>query len=434
MYCESQTEKFCIVGAGASGLAVAKNFAQRGIPFDCFEREDDVGGNWNYGKPASSIYRSTHLISSKRLIQYPDFPMPDDWPAYPGHQLVQQYFQSYARHFDLYPRIQFNTAITRIEPVDSDWQVTFAAGHSRRYRGVVIANGHHWDPKFPEYPGQFSGRTLHSSQYKTPDVLDGQRVLVVGAGNSGCDIAVESAQHAVRTLHSTRRGYHYVPKFILGLPADRAGEYMLRLRLPLWLRRIIALGLVKLAIGMPQDYGLKKPDHRLFESHPIINSQMMYYVGHGDITPKPDVARFDGQIVHFTDGTSEPIDVIVYATGFKISFPFIDMKHLNWKDGRPNLFLNAFHPQLDNLFIAGLVQPDGGIWELSHYQSELMARFIRAIDAGSPRADFFRRRKAAAGSDLGGGIHYINSTRHLIEVEHYSYRRRLKKLIAKMEI
>ena len=120
-------------------------------------------------------------------------------------------------------------------------------------------------------------------------------------------------------------------------------------------------GLVKLAIGMPQDYGLKRPDHRLFESHPIINSQMMYYVGHGDIKPKPDVARFDGQTVHFTDGTSEPIDVIVFATGFNIRFPFIDTeKHLNWRKGRPDLFLNAFHPLYDNLFVAGLVQPDGG--------------------------------------------------------------------------
>jgi len=433
MDCESRSEKYCIVGAGASGLAVTRNFLQQGIPFDCLEREDDVGGNWNYGKPASSVYRSTHLISSKRLIQYPDFPMPADWPDYPGHRLVQEYFQSYARHFDLYQRIEFNTAVARIEPAESQWEVALQDGRTRRYRGVVIANGHHWDPKWPEYPGKFSGPTYHSSQYKTPDVLDGRRVLVIGAGNSGCDIAVESAQHAARTFHSTRRGYYYVPKFLFGRPADRCGESLLKLRFPLWLRRLISLGMVKMAIGMPQDYGLKRPDHRLFESHPIINSQMMYYVGHGDIKPKPDVARFDGATVHFTDGTSEPIDVIVFATGFKISFPFIDTRHLNWRDGRPNLYLNAFHPEYDHLFVAGLVQPDGGIWDLSHYQGKLMGLFIRAMDAGSPRAEHFRRQKSAASPDLGAGIRYVESTRHLIEVEHFSYRRRLEQLISQME-
>lgn len=435
MYCESRTEKFCIIGAGASGLTTAKNFAERGVPFDCLEREDDVGGNWNYGKPHSSVYRSTHLISSKRMIQYPDFPMPADWPAYPSHRLVQEYFQSYARHFDLYRQIQFDTSVERAEPAGSGWDVTLADGQTRHYRGLIIANGHHWDPKWPEYPGEFTGVKLHSSQYKTPDVLDGRRVLVIGAGNSGCDIAVEAAQHAAKAFHSTRRGYHYVPKFLLGIPADRLGEQLLKLRCPLWLRRLIAHGLVKLAIGMPQDYGLKRPDHRLFESHPIINSQMMYYAGHGDITPKPDVARFDGDTVYFTDDTSEPIDVIVFATGFNITFPFIDAtKHLNWHGGKPDLFLNAFHPQYDNLFVVGLVQPDGAIWDLSHYQAQLTARFIQAIDAGSPKADFFRKQKAAAGSDYGAGIHYINSTRHLIEVEHFSYRRRLKKLIAHMEV
>ena len=313
------------------------------------------------------------------------------------------------------------------------WDVTLQNGSVRRYGGVVIANGHHWDPQWPEYPGKFSGPTYHSSQYKTPDVLDGRRVLVIGAGNSGCDIAVEAAQHAARTLHSTRRGYHYVPKFVLGRPADRCGEFLLKLHFPLWLRRLITMGLVKLAIGAPQDYGLKRPDHRLFESHPIINSQMMYYVGHGDIAPKPDVARFDGDTVHFTDGSQESVDLIIYATGYKISFPFIDACHLNWRDGRPLLYMNIFHPRYDHLFVAGLIQPDSGQWGLTHHQGRLIARFIQAMNSNSPRADWFRRLKAATPPELSSGIRYVNSSRHLLEVEHFSYRRRLKKLIARME-
>lgn len=430
---ESRLERYCIIGAGASGLAVARNFAAHKIPFDCLEREDDVGGNWRYGERGSSIYRSTHLISSKRLTQYPDFPMPAEWPEYPSHELVQEYFRSYARQFGLYQRIEFGVEVSRIEPAGPHWGVALGDGRARRYGGVVIANGHHWDPKWPEYPGQFSGRILHSSQYKTPDVLAGRRVLVVGGGNSGCDIAVEAAQHAGRTWHSTRRGYHYIPKFLLGRPADRCGEFLLKLHFPLWLRRLISSGLVKLAIGWPQDYGLKRPDHRLFESHPIINSQMMYYVGQGDITPKADVARFDGDTVHFTDGSSETVEVVVFATGFKISFPFIDASHLNWRDGRPSLYMNVFHPRYDNLFVAGLIQPDSGQWGLTHYQAQLISRFILAMNEGSRPAEKFRRQKAAVAPDLNSGIRYLKSSRHLLEVEHFSYRRRLKKLIAGFE-
>jgi len=423
---------YCIVGAGSSGLAVAKNFLQCSIPFDCIEREDDVGGNWYYGKPHSSVYQSTHLISSKRLTEYTDFPMPDEWPHYPRHDQVWQYFRSYAQRFRLYERIEFNRAVERIEPAEAGWEVTLSRGETRRYRGVVIANGHNWDPKWPDYSGRFDGQVLHSCQYKTPDVLQGKRVLVVGAGNSGCDIAVESAQYAAATIHSARRGYHYLPKFLNGKPADVCGERLLRWRLPTWLRRMIAARLVKMAIGRPQDYGLPMPDHQLFETHPIINSQMLYYVGHGRITAKPDVKELRTNRVRFVDGTEEPIDVVIYATGFRISFPFIAREHLNWRGERPELFLNVFHPSRDDLFVCGLIQPDSGQWGLVDYQAQLIARYVLAIDRHPAAAKTFRDLKAATHEDLASGIKYVESSRHLLEVEHFSYRERLKKLIAKL--
>src|SRR5262245_49912956 len=226
--------KFCILGAGASGLAVAKNLRTCGIAFDCLEREDDVGGNWYFGKPHSTVYRSTRLISSKRGTEYTDFPMPDDWPEHPGHELVWQYLRSYARHFGLYASIEFNTEVKRIEAARrgeergtrsetsgsdllaprfsliapaSGWDVTLADGSRRRYRGVVIANGHNWDPRWPVYPGEFSGETIHSAEYKSPEIGRGRRVLVVGGGNSGFDIATDVAPLARATFHSLRRGY-----------------------------------------------------------------------------------------------------------------------------------------------------------------------------------------------------------------------------------
>ncbi len=450
--------KYCIVGGGSSGLAAAKHLLTRGIEFDCLEREDDVGGNWYYGKPHSSVYRSTHLISSKPLTEYVDFPMPAEYPDYPSHEQVWQYLRSYARHFNLYPHIEFHTTVERIEPAAEQgphgpyWDVTISnqsvanvngsdsseepsasspssRSETRRYRGVIIANGHNWDPKLPEYPGSFNGVSLHSAQYKTPEVLRDRRVLVVGAGNSGCDIAVESAQNAACTFHSVRRGYHYLPKYIRGKPADQVGERLLRWRLPLALRRTIAGAVIRWVLGAPERFGLPKPDHRLFESHPIINSQMLYYVGHGSIRPKRNVAELCGDCVRFVDGTTEAIDVIVYATGYRISFPFIDREHLNWREGRPDLYLNVFHPHYNNLAVVGLIQPDSGQFGLVDRQAQLIAKFLDALDRNPSAADRFRRRIAARNEGLGRGIRYLNSTRHLLEVEHFSYRRRLEKLI-----
>jgi hypothetical protein len=230
-----------------------------------------------------------------------------------------------------------------------------------------------------------------------------------------------------------RRGYHFVPKFIKGKPADRCGEFLLRWGVPLWLRRRIAGRLVRTALGTPEDYGLPAPDHKFLETHPIVNSQLLYFVGHGRIKPKPDVAELCGQQVRFVDGSVEPIDVVVFSTGYRISIPFIDPAHLNWRDGKPELFLNVFHPRYDNLFVAGLIQPDSGIWGLVHYQAQLIARFLKAQQSNFRLADRFRRLKSQPSSNLGHGIRYLDTPRHLLEVEHYSYRKKLTQLCAKFD-
>src|SRR5215813_7775374 len=163
-----RTDAYCIIGAGSSGITAAKNLRQLGIPFDVFERENSIGGNWCYGKPNSSVYRSIHLISSKPLTEYLDFPMPEEYPPYPNHEQVLEYFRAYVRHFHLEQDIQFDAEVTRVAPVDegSSWDVTIVwrdgTCQTRRYRGVIICNGHNWSPKFPEYAGNFTGQTLHS--------------------------------------------------------------------------------------------------------------------------------------------------------------------------------------------------------------------------------------------------------------------------------
>jgi len=263
-------------------------------------------------------------------------------------------------------------------------------------------------------------------------VLRDKRVLVVGAGNSGCDIAVESAQNAAITFHSTRRGYYYNPKYTFGRPSDQVNEFLLKLHVPLALQRWLYALILKLLIGLPQDYGLPRPDHKFFETHPIVNQLILYYVGQGDIKVKPDVKELRGSRVLFKDGSEEEIDVIVYATGFNITFPFIDKRHLNWKDGKPLLYWHIFHPHYDNLFVVGLIQPDSGQWGLVDYQSQAVARFICAQRNNPLKAEMMRRLKATAEQPHNRGIRYKDSTRHYVEVEHFGYRERLKKLIRQL--
>jgi cation diffusion facilitator CzcD-associated flavoprotein CzcO len=436
------------VGAGSSGLAAARWFRAGGILFDCLEREDDVGGNWYYGKAHSSVYRSVRLISSKRETEYGDFPMPAEWPEHPGHELVWQYLRDYARHFDLYRSIQFDTAVQRIEPAwgagiagqgassrdGGGWDITLANGVRRRYRGMVIANGHNWDPRWPAYPGQFCGEVLHSSQYTTPERCTGRRVLVVGGGNSGFDIAVDVSAHASATLHSLRRGYHVLPRYLHGVPIDRCGLWMLRWRLPIWVRRLAAQRALRLAWGKQLLQSLPRPDHRLFETHPVINSRWPHVVSSGRIRVKPDVRQLEGEHVVFADGSRERVDIIIYATGYKLSFPFLDRGYLNWRADGPELYLNIFHPERDDLFVIGMIQPNSGQFGLVDCQARLVADYIRGIERKKPAALRFQEEKQRATiAACNGGIRYVRSPRHLIEVEHASYRRQLKRLIRRLQ-
>lgn len=420
---------YCIIGAGPCGLTAAKNLRAAGIACEVFEREDDVGGNWYYGRPSSSVYASTHMISSKRLTEYTDFPMPKAYPPYPSHAQALAYLRDYARHFGLYESITFGTSVVRAEPLRIGWRITLSTGETRDFAGLVVANGHHWDPLLPELPGNFTGEVLHAHNYKTPEVLFGKRVLVIGAGNSGCDLAVEAGQFAAATFHSFRRGYHFLPKFLYGAPVDLCAQTAHRWWLPKWIKRQITKRALRIAVGSPERFGLPRPDHDLFETHPIINSRLLDAVGHGKVSVVPAIEKVAGDRVRFQDGREESIDLILCATGYKLSFPFLDSSLILNERGRPKLYLNAFHPERDDLFVIGMIQPNGGIWRLADYQAQLMAAYLRACDSQPAKAATFRRLKAQCVEDLSGGTRYVESPRHVLEVDYFAYGDRLRKLL-----
>ncbi|MGV9979667.1 flavin-containing monooxygenase [Micromonospora wenchangensis] len=433
----------CVIGAGASGLTAVKNLTEHGFGVDCYERETGVGGGWNWRHDRSPVYASTHLISSRPFTQFPDFPMPDSWPDYPHHSQLLSYFERYADHFDLRRHIWFGTEVVRVEPVDGHrWDVTtrstggYGPERTSRYAAVLVANGHNWSPKLPRYEGleEFRGEVMHASSYKDPAQLRGKRVLVVGAGNTGCDLAVEAAQQASRCWHSTRRGYWYAPKYVLGRPADQVNDALLSLRVPLRLRQWLYHWTLRLTVGDLTRFGLPKPDHRVYETHPIANSQLVYYVGHGEITPVPELARFHSGGVTLTDGREIDPELVVFATGYLPRFEFLDPGVLGDADGsgRPRLWLHAFPPGHPTLAVAGLLQPDSGLFTLAHWQTVLFARSLRLRRQQPQRAAAFASRAAAgAGERYAGKVK--DSSRHWFEVGHVDYLRAVQRALDELE-
>ncbi len=413
-----------IVGAGPAGLAAMRAFKQAGLAWQAVESHADVGGQWLHNAANSAVYDSTHLISSKGTTAFTGFPMPADWPAYPHHAQIGQYMRDFARHFDLYPGIRFNTTLTRLVPEGDGWHASFDDGRSGVYVGVVIANGHLSQPSMPALPGSFNGTLLHSKAYKNPDIFAGKRVLIVGAGNTGCDIVVDAVHRASRVLWSLRGGNHFTPKFVAGKPAD-AGNHNRRFVLPRWLRSRLHEAALRILVGPPERFGLPKPKHRLYDRTPIVNSLVLQHLGQGDVDVRPPIERLDGDHVVFKDGRRDAVDIVLLATGYRTVFPFIDTAELNWRDPAPQLYLNIFPPRHHNLFVVGLLEGAGIGWPGRDLQAEAITAYIKA--APEKRAAFQQRVAAYCAAPRPA-----DAGEHGIFVDFLEYKRVLQKTISSL--
>ncbi len=415
----------CIIGAGCSGFTTAKRFKDFGLAFDCFEASDDIGGNWYYRNPngMSACYESLHIDTSKWRLAFEDFPGPAGWPDFPHHSLLLQYFRDYVDHFGLRPHITFGTRVEHaMRDDDGQWQVRLSDGQTRTYSHLVVANGHHWDPRMPTYPGQetFAGPIIHSHAYNDPfDPIDmrGKRVLVVGVGNSAMDIASELSQRPIarRLFVSTRRGVWVFPKYINGQPADKA---LLPPWMPPAMGRALARGMLKKTIGRMEDYGLPRPDHEPLEAHPSVSGEFLTRLGCGDIAVRPGLERIDQGGVQFTDGTREDIDVIIYATGYNISFPFFSQPRFQARDNVLALWKRMFIPGVDNLAYVGLAQPLPTLVNFAEQQSKLVARLWAGTYALPSDTQMQRTIIADEKRHLG---HFYDSPRHRIQVDFAAY-------------
>jgi dimethylaniline monooxygenase (N-oxide forming) len=411
-----------VIGAGSSGIAATKALHERGIAVDCYEKSDRVGGNWVFANKngMSAAYEGLHINTSRERMEYSDFPMPKSFPDYPHHTHIARYFDDYVDHFGFRERIRFDCGIERaVRDSTGAWELTTEQGDTKRYDALLVANGHHWNPRMPEpaFPGSDTTKIeqLHAHAYTSDEQLRGRKVVVLGMGNSAMDIAVESSYVAESTYLAARRGAWITPKYLFGKPADQLKNDP---RLPFRLRRALIEKIIIAQVGRPEQYGLQKPDHRFGEAHPTVSGRILDRIGHGTIAPKPNIARLHEREIEFTDGTRVEADVVVYCTGYKISFPFFDEGFLSAPENHIELFRRVFHPDIDNLAFIGLLQPLGAIMPLAEAQGQWVADYLkgeyrlpaRPALLADIRADQAAMRKR-----------YVSSKRHTIQVDFDDY-------------
>ncbi|HYD55768.1 MAG TPA: NAD(P)-binding domain-containing protein [Burkholderiales bacterium] len=415
-----------IIGAGSSGLTTAKALKEKGVAFECFEKGSQLGGMWRYGNDngLSSAYRSLHIDTSRLNLGYSDFPIAEHLPDFLSHWEVAEYLDAYADRFAVRPRIRFRTEVRDVSPVNEQWAVTLSSGETRIFKAVLVANGHLWDPRWPDFPGTFDGTAIHSHHYKTADPFEGKRVLVVGIGNSAVDIAVDLCRRAKSVHLSTRRSAWVMPKYLMGIPVDRWGAFFTRkLKLPVRVSRSLIQRLMFLTVGDQERFGLPKPAHPMWKEHATLSQELLPYIGHGWIKVKPDVKALEGEAIAFVDGTTEPFDAVIYATGYKTSFPFLKPEIFEVRDNRVSLYRRVLPPDRPGLYFVGLLQPIGATIPLV----EIQARWLAAVLAGEVKLpDRATMEAEIARHNRNLAKRYVNSARYTLEVDFKEYAGQLR--------
>ena len=404
--------RVAVIGAGAAGLESVRTLLAAGYEVTCFERAAVPGGHWHHD------YESLHLITPRDTTCFDGYPMPAHYPLFPSRDQVRDYLLAFAEEHELHRHIRLEHEVTEATPLAAGWRVRSAAGTDEEFDALVVANGHLWKQKRPAAADDFTGHALHSGSYRSVEDIRGARVLVVGAGNSGCDLAVDAAMARKTTYLSMRHGQMFQPKTFFGRPRNDLPLFGV---LPAWLAERVARTLVRASLGTSKDYpGLAEPVTRnLNEQPPVVNSQLLYWIQHGRISVVPEIRVIDGTTVTFGDGSRLEFDTILWATGYATCLPFLAEDLLEWRNGVP-LRVGGLTVPLGprRLFFVGLAAPRGPQLPVYSAQAKLVARMIRLepivptplaellLGAGRPdeRIDMMRsiwiKQMAAAGRAL----------------------------------
>jgi cation diffusion facilitator CzcD-associated flavoprotein CzcO len=408
----------CVIGAGASGIAMAKALLDRKVAFDWFERAQRIGGLWAEGEGCNAVaYQSLHMNSSKRKMEFNDYPMPDPYPDFPSRDEVA----AYARHFGVYDRVALGRNVTKVERLSSGGWAVHIDGEGRTYDFVLVASGYHSTPKLPAgAANDFGGEVLHSHDVRDAAPFSGRNVLVVGFGNSAVDIASLASTTAARTYLSIRRGAHIVPKYLFGRPFDE-------LPAPPWPRALRWgwYGLaIRLTVGSLRRYDLPPPKHYFGRSAVTISSDLLARISHGKVLPRPAVNGFQGRRVTYADGQSEEVDTVIYCTGYSHSTPFLEHAGLDPATIDYGLFEQIWDPRFSGLAHIGLVQPLGSVFPVIEVQAQVLADWIAGNYALPTSAAMLRSIRRA---DRRRERRYVASERHVLQVDEPDYSQRLQR-------
>ncbi|XP_071343114.1 flavin-containing monooxygenase 5-like isoform X2 [Trachinotus anak] len=442
------TRRVAVVGGGSSGLACIKCCLDEGLEPVCFESSDDIGGLWRFKEnpepDRASIYHSVIINTSKEMMCYSDFPIPARFPNFMHNSLIMDYFRMYADHFQLTKHIRFHTKVLQVKQRSDfshsgQWDVETENKDGKKekhiFDAVMICIGHHCQPNLPlhDFPGidTFTGKYFHSQEYKTPEEWRDKKVVVIGVGNSGGDIAVELSRVTKQLYLSTRRGA-WVQNRVSdnGLPRD-----MLYNRVVIFLRKVLPFGLLcsmaEKRVNQRFNHSLYnlKPKHRLFSQHPTVNDDLPNRILSGTVQVKPNIRRFQGSSVEFEDGSVvEDVDLVVFATGYRFSFPFLASHVVSVSENKASLYKYVFPPELDrpSLAIIGLVQPLGAIMPISEMQARWATRVfkgcIKLPSVAAMMKDIQYKQETMA-------KRYVTSQRHTIQVDYISYMDEIAELV-----
>ncbi|HVU74669.1 MAG TPA: FAD-dependent oxidoreductase [Mycobacteriales bacterium] len=417
-----------IIGAGSSGIAALKACVDAGLDVTAYEKGDRVGGNWVFrnSNGMSSSYKTLHINTSRERMEYADFPMPKDFPDFPHHSHIARYFQDYVDHFGLAKSIEFRVGVDKATPrAGGGWTLALddpdQPGRTVEHDVLLVANGHHWDMRWPEpaFPGSdtFTGVQMHAHQFEDNSDWKDKRVVVLGMGNSAMDIAVEASWVAEKTFLSIRTPAHILPKYVFGKPLDQI-QTETTARLPWKVRQKMFHAILRVAVGRYEDYGLPKPDHGIMQAHPTISDNILSRMAHGEIVAKPNISHLDGDSVVFTDGSRERADVVVYCTGYRITWPFLDTSIISAPDNKIELYERIWPVDVPDLAFVGLVQPLGAIMPIAERQGKLLAAWLSggyALPSRSAMLASIADQKAAVAA------RYVGSKRHTIQVDYDIY-------------
>ncbi|XP_067323778.1 flavin-containing monooxygenase 1-like isoform X1 [Anolis sagrei] len=394
-------KKVAIVGAGISGLVSLKCCLDEGLEPTCFERSDDIGGIWQFkenveeGRP--SIYKSLISNSCKEMSVFSDFPYPEDFPVFLPNARLLEYLEMYTKHFDLRRHIQFKTKVINIRKcpdfsATGQWDViteTEGEQKSAIFDAVMVCIGFLTYPRMPlsSFPGieKFNGMYLHSRHYKNAEVFRDKRVLVIGMGNSGVDIAVAATHTAKKVMISTSKGAWALSRvFDNGYPWDMVFltrfKNIVRNSLP---GRITAWLVANRASQWfdHANYGIIPKDRSVMRE-PVINDELPACILSGKITIRPEVKAFKENAVIFANTPeAEDVDIVVFATGYKASFPFIDESVIKVEDKHASLYKYIFPPHLEKptLALIGYFRPFGPIVPPVEIQARWVTRVFNGL-------------------------------------------------------